>query len=178
MSEGARGDSRLAMLEALYDAYHRQALGLAYHLLQDQGDAEEVVQDAFLAAWRNADSYDPAKGSTRTWILTFVRNRAIDRLRARRSGVATALDEQQPDERDLFDEVAKNIEAARARRALQELPQEQRQVIGLAYFAGLTQNEIAERLAIPAGTVKSRIRLGLNRLRVDLGPSQGSPASA
>ena len=164
----------LANLEALYDAYHRQAIGLAYRLLGDMGEAEEVVQEAFLAAWRAGHTYDPARGSTQTWILSMVRNRAIDVLRARRRRPVQPLAEgvDPPDTSDVPAQAASNVDAEAARQALAKLPPEQKQAIELAYYGGLSHTEIASQLAAPVGTVKGRIRLGLDRLRVAMGVQQ------
>jgi RNA polymerase sigma-70 factor, ECF subfamily len=164
----------LANLEALYDAHHRQAIGLAYRILGDLGDAEEVVQEVFLAAWRSGHTYDPSRGTTHTWILSMVRNRCIDVLRSRRRRPVQPLAEgvDVPDATDVPTEAASNIDAARARQALETLPPEQKEAIELAYFGGLSHTEIATQLAAPIGTVKGRIRLGLDRLRVALGIPQ------
>ena len=161
----------LATLEALYDAHHRQAIGLAYRMLGDMGDAEEVVQEVFLAAWRSGHTYDPARGSTHTWILSMVRNRAIDVLRARRRRPVQQLAEtiDPPDPNDVTAQATTSVDAASAREALRALPPEQQEVIQLAYFDGLSHSEIADKLAAPIGTVKGRIRLGLDRLRVAMG---------
>lgn len=163
---------RLTDLEALYDAHHRQAIGLAYRILGDLGDAEEVVQEVFLSAWRT--QYDPARGSTHAWILAMVRNRSIDVLRARKRRPVQPLVEglDPPDTQDVPAQAASNVDAAAARTALDSLPPEQKQAIELAYFGGLTHTEIATQLAAPIGTVKGRIRLGLDRLRVALGVPQ------
>jgi RNA polymerase sigma-70 factor (ECF subfamily) len=169
----------LADLEALYDAHHRQAIGLAYRLLGDLGDAEEAVQEVFLSAWRSAHTYDPARGSTHTWILSMVRNRCIDVLRARKRRPVQPLAEglDPPDTSDVPSEAVSNVDAAAARVALEALPPEQKQAIELAYFAGLSHSEIAAQLAAPIGTVKGRIRLGLDRLRISMGV-QLDPLSA
>lgn len=165
------GATRLDSLEALYEAHHRQAIGLAYHLLGDLGEAEEVAQEAFLGVWRAGSRYDPQKGSTRTWLLAMVRNRAIDRLRARRRRPVRQLDDSldMPDGNDLVSQAAASIDAQAARLALASLAPEQRQVIELAYFGGLSHAEIAAHTATPVGTVKGRIRLALNHLRTALG---------
>jgi len=164
----------LANLEALYDAHHRQAIGLAYRMLGDLGDAEEVVQEVFLSAWRSGHTYDPTRGTTHTWILSMVRNRCIDVLRARRRRPVQPLAEgvDVPDAADVPTEAATNVDAARARQALETLPPEQKEAIELAFFGGLSHTEIATQLAAPIGTVKGRIRLGLDRLRVALGIPQ------
>jgi RNA polymerase sigma-70 factor (ECF subfamily) len=166
---------RLADLEALYDAHHRQAIGLAYRILGDLGEAEEAVQEAFLSAWRSADTYDPSRGSRQTWILSTVRNRSIDMLRARRRRPVQPLAEG-VDPADVREDVpaqaASNVDAATARAALDSLPPEQKQVIELAYFGGLSHTEIATQLAAPIGTIKGRIRLALNHLRDAMGVPQ------
>jgi RNA polymerase sigma-70 factor (ECF subfamily) len=158
----------LADLEVLYDANHRQAIGLAYRILGDLGDAEEVVQEVFLSAWRSGHTYDAARGTTHTWILSMVRNRCIDVLRARRRRPVQQLAEgvDPPDSSDVPTEAVSNVDAETARVALSALPPEQRQAIELAYFSGLSHSEIATQLAAP---IKGRIRLGLDRLRVALG---------
>lgn len=167
-------DPRLADLEALYDAHHRQAIGLAYRILGDLGDAEEVVQEVFLSAWRTQHQYDAARGSTHAWILAMVRNRSIDVLRSRRRRPVQPLPEgvDPADTLDVPAEAASNVDAAAARVALNALPPEQKQVIELAYFGGLSHTEIATQLAAPIGTVKGRIRLGLDRLRAAMGVPQ------
>jgi RNA polymerase sigma-70 factor (ECF subfamily) len=165
---------RLADLEALYDEHHRQAIGLAYRVLGDLGDAEEVVQEVFLSAWRTGHQYDPSRGSTRAWVLTMVRNRSIDVLRARKRRPVQPLAEEvdPPSAEDVPSLAASNIDADAARQALNALPPEQKQVIELAYFGGLSHAEIAAEVAAPIGTVKGRIRLGLDRLRVAMGVRQ------
>jgi RNA polymerase sigma-70 factor, ECF subfamily len=164
----------LADLEVLYDTYHRQAIGLAYRIVGDLGDAEGVVQEVFLAAWRSGHTYDASRGSTHTWILSMVRNRSIDLLRARRRRPVQPLAEgvDPPDTSDVPAQAVSNVDAETARVALDSLPPEQKQVIELAYFAGLSHSEIAAQLAAPLGTVKGRIRLGLDRLRVAMGVQQ------
>lgn len=164
-------DTGLGSLEALYEEYHRQALGLALRVLGNMGEAEEVVQEAFLAAWRGGHTYDPSRGSTRTWILTLVRNRAIDVVRAHQRRPVQPLDDtfDPPDATDVPLQAALNVDAARVAEALHRLPPEQRAVIELAYSSGLSHTEIAARLSVPVGTVKGRIRLGLDRLRQVMG---------
>jgi RNA polymerase sigma-70 factor, ECF subfamily len=173
MSQSAPGPT-LATLESLYDVHHRQAIGLAYRMLGDMGEAEEVVQEVFLAAWRAGHAYDPARGSTHTWILSMVRNRSIDVLRARRRRPVEPLPETMdpPDPTDVPTQAVTSVDADSARRALAALPPEQQQVIELAYFDGLSHSEIADKLSAPIGTVKGRIRLGLDRLRIAMGVQQ------
>ncbi len=155
-------------LVALFDRYNRLAFGLAYRILGDAFVAEEVVQDAFMSIWHNAASYDLSRGTVRTWLLTIVRNRAIDQLRGRfgRSQSDVDLDTVAPllAAPDEWDDLLSEIQASAVRAALRALPEEQRVAIELAYFEGLTHVEIAERLGIPLGTVKSRLRLGLQKL--------------
>jgi RNA polymerase sigma-70 factor (ECF subfamily) len=164
----------LADLEALYDSHHRRAIGLAYRILGDLGDSEEVVQEVFLSAWRSGSTYDPERGSTNTWLLSMVRNRSIDVLRARRRRPTQQLAEgiDPPDPEDVQTQAVSNVDADVARVALNSLPPEQKQVLEMAYFGGLSHSEIATQLAAPIGTVKGRIRLGLDRLRVALGVQQ------
>jgi RNA polymerase sigma-70 factor (ECF subfamily) len=160
------GDPRA--LDTLYARYGGLAYSLAIRVLADQGRAEEVVQDVFLTVWRRHTSFDPARGSFRTWFLALVRNRAIDALRNRASrGFAAELP---PDLRDAstradpWEVVSVGLERQAVREALASLPGEQRQVIELAYFGGQTHSEISETLGLPLGTVKGRIRLGLEKL--------------
>jgi RNA polymerase sigma-70 factor (ECF subfamily) len=158
----------LDWLAALYDTYHRQALGLAIGVLGERAEAEDVVQEAFLVAWRARGLYDANRGSMKSWFLTLVRNRAIDALRARRVRSTEPLDPDGPHAAadDPARDVLAHLDQAWLVAALAQLPLEQRRVVELAYFGGLTHQEIAAQLAIPLGTVKSRIRLGLDRLRL------------
>ena len=171
MTSSAARAPRLADLEALYDAHNRQAIGLAYKVLGNLGDAEEVVQEVFLSAWRSGHQYDPARGSQHAWILAMVRNRSIDVLRARKRRPVQPLADgvDPPDMQDVTAQAASNVDAAAARVALDSLPPEQKEVIELAYFGGLSHTEIAAQVEVPIGTVKGRIRLGLDRLRVAMG---------
>jgi RNA polymerase sigma-70 factor (ECF subfamily) len=160
-----------AALGELYDRYGRLALGVAYRILGERGVAEDVVQEAFLNVWRKAASYQIGRGSVRTWLLTIVHNLAIDRRRGRYrrelsdvqiDDVAYAL---ATDDEDLFTSVTSAIDADQVQAAISQLPAEQRQPIVLAYFGGLTHQEIADTTGTPLGTVKSRMRLGLQKLR-------------
>jgi len=157
---------RLAWFEALYDAHHRRAFGLAFMLLRDLHDAEDVLQEAFLGAWRSGRTPNPDDPGTRTWLLRIVRNRAIDVLRARRRLPAPGLDDHPG---WLMASDRRSDPHAEAERngvhdMLERLPEDQRQVMEMAYFSGLTHVEIAAQLDLPLGTVKGRIRLALDRL--------------
>lgn len=161
-----RGEA--SAIEWLYDRYARLAFGLAYHILKDASAAEDAVQDAFLSVWRNALRFDAGRGSLRAWLLAIVRNRAIDQLRGR-AAAAPALygPDAAPDAEfmDAWEAMSLELERKQVREALASLPPEQRQSLELAYFEGLSQSEIAGRLALPLGTVKGRIRLALEKVR-------------
>lgn len=162
----ARDDRALA---ALYDRYGGLAFALAYRILGDRGAAEDVVQDAFLSVWRRAGSFQTGRGSVRTWLLSIVHHRAIDRLRgtAGRARQDAPLDEvdRVASAEDPWREVSTTLQREVLRRGLATLPDAQRETIELAYFGGYTQNEIAERMAVPLGTVKGRMRIGLQKMR-------------
>jgi RNA polymerase sigma-70 factor, ECF subfamily len=171
-------DGHARAFEVVFDRHAGLALSLAYRICGRRATAEEVVQEAFLSLWRSSARYDPARGSVRSWILGAVHNRAIDALRRHvvrdsRDVHDTSLAERVP-ARELTDaEAARREDSRRVRGALGELPAEQRQVIELAYFGGFSQSQIAEMLGAPLGTVKGRMRLGLSRLRMQLGdPSE------
>ena len=169
MGRVARGDTRA--FEAIYDRQHRHAYGLARRIMGPADGAEEATQEAFISLWRGAASFDPERASLRTWLLTLVRNRSIDALRRRGArpaydqGVSQDVVEKIEAPERTEEQVLATQENDRARRCLAELPPEQREVIGLAYFAGYTQTEIAAKVGIPLGTVKGRARLGLHKLR-------------
>ena len=162
-------DGELDALEELYDRYKTMAYSIAYRITNDTTLAEDVVQDAFLGCWRNAARYVEGRGSVKTWLLAIVHHRAIDAVRRRR--VTTELpDLELPPpaaltEPDVWMEVAAGLDADLVQRALAELSDVQREALELAYFGGLTQQEIADRTATPLGTVKSRMRLGLLAMR-------------
>jgi len=173
----ARVEARDAdALASLYDRHGGRLLGLAQRILGAGGEAEEVLQEVFLFAWRAAATFDPARGNVLTWLMIATRSRSIDRLRARRPA-------SRPEIRSL-EEVADppaapdDVEAASASRqwegicraAVSELPEDQRRALELAYFEGLTHQEIAERTKSPLGTVKTRVRLGLMKLRERMRP--------
>jgi RNA polymerase sigma-70 factor, ECF subfamily len=156
-------------IEALYDQYGGLAFALAYRILGERGIAEDVVQEAFLTIWRQQATYDAERGSARTWIMTIVHHRAIDQLRGARtkSRADTAIKDAMPlaAKEDTWAAVAQQLEREWVRGALATLPAEQRQVVEMAYYGGLTHAEIAERVGIPLGTVKGRLRLALEKLR-------------
>lgn len=162
----ARRDN--ASLAALYDRHHLFAFGIALRVVNDRGRAEDIVQDAFLAIWRRAASFIEARGSAKTWLASIVRNRAIDVIRARRESdaddeaVLLAMRDPGP---SVVEQVASRLEAATVRDAVGQLPIEQRRAIEMAYFAGRSHSEIAEVTGLPLGTVKSRVRLAMQRLR-------------
>lgn len=163
---------------ALYDRYNRQAFGLAFRILQDAATAEEVVQDAFVALWRNASAFDVAKGGIKSWLLTIVHNRSIDRIRSLKSrGVSVEIEaaDYSGVADDPWDAVTESLDGAQVREAVETLPDDQRQAIELSYFQGMTHQEIADLTGVPLGTVKGRVRLGLKKLSSALVPQSQSP---
>jgi RNA polymerase sigma-70 factor (ECF subfamily) len=157
--------------EVFYDRHGGAAYSLAYRIVGDPTAAEDVAQEAFLSMWRSRARYDPARGSVRAWALGIVRNRAIDALR-REGGRAPKLDlddeaalerEEAPERTEA--EALRRETARQVRGALGALPNEQSRVIELAYFGGFTHSEIAKMLEMPIGTVKGRMRLGLEKMR-------------
>jgi RNA polymerase sigma factor (sigma-70 family) len=160
----AGGDD--SALAALYDRFGRVAYGLAYRILRDQALAEDAVQDAFLAVWRSADSYRRERAKPATWILTLVHRRAVDLVRREDRRRTEALDEaHEPASESVEEEAGRRDRRVAVQAALTQLPDEQRQALELAYYGGYTQSELAERLGVPLGTVKSRMFAGLARLR-------------
>jgi RNA polymerase sigma factor (sigma-70 family) len=160
----ARGEE--PALAALYDRYGRVAYGLALRVLRDATLAEDAVQEAFLAVWRSAHRYIPERSKPSTWILTFVHRRAVDLVRREEHRRADQLTDVESIVGGMVDEEAwLGLERERVQAALQQLPDQQREAIELAYYGGFTQSELAERLAQPLGTIKSRMFSGLARLR-------------
>ncbi len=153
----------------LYDRYASQVFGLARRILKNDGDAEEIVQDVFAQAWRTARSFESSRGSLIGWLLVITRTRSIDRLRARASRPDTMAEPYaaalQAPGMTAVDQVLSAEQATRIQQALVALPEGQRRVLELAYYEGLTQSEIAARLAEPLGTVKTRMRTALMTLR-------------
>ena len=162
-------DGELDALEDLYDRYKTMAYSIAYRITNDASLAEDVVQEAFLGVWRNATRYVEGRGSVKTWLLAIVHHRAIDAVRRRRPTTELPDVELPPPSAltlpDVWAEVVAVLDADTVRVALGALSEVQREAIELAYFGGLTQQEIAERTATPLGTVKSRMRLGLLAMR-------------
>jgi RNA polymerase sigma-70 factor (ECF subfamily) len=165
--------------EVLYDRHGGAAYSLAHRIVGDAQIAEDVTQEAFISIWRAGGKFDAARGSVRSWALGIVRNRAIDSLR-RQAGKAPKLDldddlvlESQPADELTDAEAIRRETARRVRGALVALPSEQSEVIGLAYFGGFTHAEIAKMLSMPLGTVKGRMRLGLEKIRVHLAEGMG-----
>jgi RNA polymerase sigma-70 factor, ECF subfamily len=165
------GDPRA--FELLYDRHGAAAFSLAYRMVGNRTSAEDVTQEAFLSIWRSRLRYDQARGSVRTWVLGIVHNRAIDALRRsvahdRRRETMNGVEERF-ESRDRTDiEAARREEARSVRSALATLPEDQRRTIELAYFGGFSHSQIAELLDEPVGTVKGRMRLGLEKLRRQL----------
>jgi RNA polymerase sigma factor (sigma-70 family) len=160
----ARGDE--AALAELYDRFGRIAYGLAARILRDQALAEDAVQDAFLGAWRTAAAFNPARGTASTWLMTMVHRRAVDLVRREDRRKTSPLDDAPVAATETTDEEASTREERRrVQAALAQLPADQREALELAYYGGLTQSELAERLGVPLGTVKSRMFAGLAKLR-------------
>jgi RNA polymerase sigma-70 factor (ECF subfamily) len=169
----AEGDAEA--LRELYRLYGTLVFGVAYRVLGDRQLAEDCTQNVFVALWRGARSYDPGRARVTTWLFTVTRNNAIDIVRRREARRADPLPEDEAawaagTEPDAAELTAAADTAERVAAALAELPPAQLEAVSLAYFDGLSHAEIAERLGVPLGTVKGRIRLGLDRLR-ELAPS-------
>jgi RNA polymerase sigma-70 factor, ECF subfamily len=168
----AAGDQ--AAFEILYQRHGRAAYSLARRILGDDRAAEEATQEAFLQLWRSSQHYDAARGSVRSWTLRILRNRAIDELRRASSSRIPPLEldaevaDRQAGSALTDAEVIGRETSRELRGTLARLPDEQAQVIELAYFGGFSQSEIGQLLGIPLGTVKSRTRLGLERIRAEL----------
>jgi RNA polymerase sigma-70 factor (ECF subfamily) len=164
-------DADETALGALYDRWVRSLYSLVLYLLKDPDEAEDVVEETFWQAWRKADSYEPSKGAVSTWLFTIGRRKALDRLRSRRRSREDSMET----ERGFDDLPSKSADPGteaegselreNVRTALRELPQEQREVLELGYFSGLSQAEIAEKTGQPLGTVKTRMRLAMQKLR-------------
>jgi RNA polymerase sigma-70 factor, ECF subfamily len=165
------GEGVVPAFEIVYDRHGQAAFSLAFRILGDRGRAEDVAQEVFLSLWRTGARYDHSRGSVRTWILAMVRNRSIDSLRResvqrvdRRENAEQILESAPAAERTDAEAVRRDS-AAHLRAAVDGLPEEQAQVVKLAYFGGFTHFEIADMLDMPLGTVKGRMRLALEKMR-------------
>jgi RNA polymerase sigma factor (sigma-70 family) len=165
-------DGQLDSLQELYDRYRTMAYSIALRITTDASLAEDVVQDAFLGVWRNAARYVEGRGSVKTWVLSIVHHRAVDAVRRRRPTSSLPEREETPPPAltlpDVWQEVVGNLDRAEIAGAMATLTDVQREAIELAYWGGLTQQEIAAQTGAPLGTVKSRVRLGLLALRRSL----------
>ena len=163
------GDGDAKAFALLYDRHSRAVYSLAYRLINERQAAEDLVQEAFIKVWRSAGGYRVGRGSVRTWILSIVRNRGIDQIRSRASRRRTQdkLEASTPTSgpNEAFAETWRNFNRDLLRQALGEIPYEQREVLALGHLSELTHAEIAERLCLPLGTVKGRMRLGFEKLR-------------
>ena len=161
----ARSDEQA--LAELYDRFGRVAYGLARRILRDESLAEDAVQDAFLTAWRRADTFMPERAKASTWLLTLVHRRAVDLVRREERRRAEPIDDtaEAPAAGTAEEVVWLRFERERVQAALRQLPDQQREALELAYYGGFTQSELAERLGQPIGTIKSRMFSGLGRLR-------------
>jgi RNA polymerase sigma-70 factor (ECF subfamily) len=167
----ARGDQ--SAFADLYDLLAPRVLGLVTRVLRDRAQAEEVTQEVFLEVWQTAPRYDAGRGSAMTWVLTMAHRRAIDRVRASQASRDRDTREGVRDYRPEIDSVAETVETtmehARVTKAMARLTELQRQAVSLAYYGGYTHSEVAALLNIPIGTVKTRLRDGMIRLRDELG---------
>ena len=154
---------------ALYDRHSRAVYSLSYRMAGEKQAAEDLAQDAFLKAWRSAGTYRPHRGSVKTWLLSIVHNRGVDGLRSsasrRRTREEAEAEAPRSHPSEAFSEAWGNHRRDRLREALRDIPHEQREAVTLVHFSGLTQTEVSERLRLPLGTVKGRVRLGLRKLR-------------
>ena len=170
------GSGDRAALGELYDRYASQALAVAVRVVEDRGTAEDVVHDAFVAVWHKADRFDASRGSLRGWLLTIVRNRAIDVIRRSRpvDDVADvdAAGRLRTTPNPVWEEAIRSLDRAALRGALDSLPDEQRRAIELAYFGGHSYRDVARLTSVPAGTAAGRLRLALARLRAALEPDR------
>ena len=171
MTAMANGDR--AALAALYDRHAPTLLALGLRIVKHRGEAEDLLHDVFLEAWRNAKSYDLNRGRVRTWLVIRMRSRALDVLKSAR--VSRRTDDERVAERVIGDDdPSASPDQRRVRAALAEVPPDQRAILELAYFEGLSCSDIATRLTIPIGTVKSRLAAALTKLRNTLGVARAA----
>ncbi|MGW0816570.1 ECF RNA polymerase sigma factor SigK [Streptomyces viridiviolaceus] len=166
LTRAATGDEQA--FAGIYDALAQTVMGLACRVLRDKAQAEEVTQDVMVEVWRTADRFHPERGAARTWVLTLAHRRAVDRVRSTAAGRARELRAALLEQERPFDTVAEEVEVREEQRVvfhcLAQLARELRLPLVLAYYEGLTYAEVSEALSTPAGTIKSRIRQGLQRL--------------
>jgi RNA polymerase sigma-70 factor (ECF subfamily) len=170
------GDTRA--FEVIFDRHAGAAFALAHRMCGRRPLAEEIVQEAFVSLWRSRARYDPCRGSVRAWVLRVVHNRAVDAFRRELPSSSHDVPddwirEALPARERTEDQVERRDDARLVRSALDDLPRDQRQVIELAYYGGLSHAQISATLGLPAGTVKGRMRLGLSKLRLALGEPAG-----
>jgi RNA polymerase sigma-70 factor, ECF subfamily len=158
----ARSD--LKAFQAVYDRYSGPVYSFAWSMLRDASLAQEITQDVFLAIWRGAGAFDLGRGTARSWILSLAHHKSVDAVRRRRA-ITVPLSEGMRDDADVVEEAMRKVDTAGVQDALRALSADQREAIVLAYYGGYTQREIADRLRTPLGTIKTRIRDGLLRLR-------------
>ena len=160
-------------LGALYDRYAKLAYSLAHRILDNAADTQDCVQEAFVNVWRRARTFNDQRGRAKAWLLSIVHHRAIDTLRRRRNQPQLLLSDDLGRDRgqaaDVWRQVVANLDRESIRAALSKVPKAQREAIALAYYGGYTQREIAERVKVPLNTVKGRIRIGMEKLRDQLG---------
>ena len=179
LAQRIRSGDRTALGE-LYDRYASLALATALRVVADRQLAEDLVHDAFVATWQKIERFDPERGSLRAWLLTIVRNRALDRVRGMRASIEVgAADDQsllRTGANPTWEAAIARRSAAQLRGALEELPSEQREAIELAYFGGRTYREIAVLTGVPLGTANGRLRLALAKLRDSLSLTDAAPS--
>ncbi len=179
LAQRIRSGDRTALGE-LYDRYASLALATALRVVADRQLAEDLVHDAFVATWQKIERFDPERGSLRAWLLTIVRNRALDRVRGMRASIEVgAADDQsllRTGANPTWEAAIARRSAAQLRGALEELPSEQREAIELAYFGGRTYREIAVLTGVPLGTANGRLRLALAKLRDALSMTDAAPS--
>jgi RNA polymerase sigma-70 factor, ECF subfamily len=165
----ALAGNELDALDVLYDRYHRIAFSMAYRVLGDRLAAEDVIQDAFLSVWRQARSFRADRGSARTWLMSIVHHRAIDKLRSHANMPnfvpLDVVQQRESDAPGTWAQVWSSLSGDAVRGALEQLPAEQKKSIELAFFSGYTHVEIAGLMGVPLGTVKGRMRIGLQKLK-------------
>lgn len=180
LAERLRAGDREALGE-LYDRYASVAMAVAVRVVTDRELAEDLVHDAYVAVWQKIDRFDASRGSLRAWLLTIVRNRAIDRLRGTRPSIEVGEADQQSLLRTgpnpTWETALQQRSASELRQAMESLPQEQRQAVELAYFGGRTYREIAQLTGVPQGTANGRLRLALAKLRDSLSLTDAAPLS-